>query len=332
MPGMDGGPAGIGASEGRAKGVRRFACDEGPIRLDRYLTLRCPDLSRSRVGHLVRDGHATVNDATAKPSQVVRRGDRVTLAVPAPVPSTLDPEAIPLSVVYEDPDILVVDKPPGLPVHPSPGHPSHTLVNALLAHCTDLSGVGGELRPGIVHRLDKDTSGLIVVAKSDAAHRAVARQLQDRQVAKSYLALVWGAPEPAEGCIDRPIARDPRNRKRMAVVEGGRDARTRYSVRRRLGEYALVEARPETGRTHQIRVHLASVGHPIVGDQVYGRRRTSLVGRQFLHAHRLRLRLPSTGREVDLSAPLALDLQAALDTLERGPAPAAAGSTSSREG
>jgi 23S rRNA pseudouridine1911/1915/1917 synthase len=239
---------------------------------------------------------------------------------------------MPLSVVYEDADILVVDKPPGLPVHPSPGHPTHTLVNALLAHCTDLSGVGGELRPGIVHRLDMDTSGLMVVAKSDAAHRAVARQLQDRQVAKTYLALVWGVPQPGEGCIDRPIARDPRNRKRMAVVEGGREARTRYTVLRRFAECALVEARPETGRTHQIRVHMASAGHPIVGDQVYGRRRTILVDRHFLHAHRLRLRLPSTGRELELSAPLAPDLQAAMDALEGDVAAEAGRSTSSRGG
>ena len=332
MRGMDEGPAGQGSPEERAKGARRFACDKGPIRLDRYLALRCPDLSRSRVGRLVREGHATVNGAPAKPSQVVRTGDRVTLVVPPPIPSTLSAEAMPLAVVYEDPDILVVDKPPGLPVHPSPGHPTHTLVNALLAHCTDLSGVGGELRPGIVHRLDMDTSGLMVVAKNDAAHRAVARQLHDRQVAKSYLALVWGTPEPGEGYIDRPIARDPRNRKRMAVVEGGRDARTRYTVWRGYGECALVEARPETGRTHQIRVHLASVGHPIVGDQVYSRRRTSLVSRQFLHAHRLRLRLPSTDREMEFSAPLAPDLQTGLDALEQGQATAAGDSTSSPGG
>ncbi len=329
---MDGGPAVRGSPEARSERARRFACNEGPIRLDRYLALRCPDLSRSRVGRLVRQGHATVNGAPAKPAQVVRTGDRVTLVVPPPIPSALSPEAMPLSVVYEDPDILVVDKPPGLPVHPSPGHPTHTLVNALLAHCTDLSGVGGELRPGIVHRLDMDTSGLMVVAKNDAAHRAVARQLQDRQVAKSYLALVWGIPEPREGNIDRPIARDPRNRKRMAVVEGGRDARTRYTVWRRLGECALVEARPETGRTHQIRVHLASVGHPIVGDQVYSRRRTKLVSRQFLHAHRLRLRLPSTDQEMEFSTPLAPDLQMALDALEQGSATTAGDSTSSPGG
>ena len=295
--------------------TRRFTVVTGGVRLDQYLALSCPDLSRSRVARLVREGHATVNRAQAKPAQPVHPGDLVTLSVPEAAPSPLVPEALPLAVVYEDSDIIVVDKPPGMPVHPSPGHPSHTLVHALLAYCTDLSGVGGSLRPGIVHRLDKDTSGLVVAAKHDAAHRAIAGQLQRREVEKGYTALVWGVLVPASGCVTGPIGRDPRNRKRMAIVSGGREARTGYEVLETLGEHSLVEARPTTGRTHQIRVHLASLGHPIVGDSVYSRRRTDLVDRQFLHAHRLRLRLPSTDQGIELVAPLAPDLRRALELL-----------------
>ena len=306
---------------------RRFVCSEPAPRLDQFLALHCPDLSRSRLGRLVREGHVTVNGAAAKPAQALYPGDQVVLRPPAPTPSPLTPEPIPLRVIHEDRDILVVDKPPGMPVHPSPGHPSHTLVNALLAHCTDLSGVGGELRPGIVHRLDKDTSGLMVVAKNDAAHWAVARQLQDRHVEKTYLALVWGLPQPTEGRIDAPIARDPGNRKRMAVVGGGRDSLTLYQVKRRLGEVTLAEARPRTGRTHQIRVHLAFIGHPVVGDPVYSRRKTDLVARQFLHSHRLRLRLPSTDQEVEFTAPLPPDLVAALEAFSRLNMPPGGGTT-----
>jgi 23S rRNA pseudouridine1911/1915/1917 synthase len=301
--------------------TRRFVAKRGGMRLDQYLALCCPDLSRSQVARLIRGGYAEINSAPARPAQAVRPGDRVTLRLPEPEPSTLRPEAIPLRVVYEDPDILVVDKPPGLPIHPSPGHASRTLVNALLAHCADLSGVGGALRPGIVHRLDKDTSGLMVVAKHDAAHRAVAGQLQARLVEKTYLALVWGLPVPQEGCITGPIGRDPRNRKRMAVVDGGREACTHYRTLRALGEAALLEVRPKTGRTHQVRVHLASLGHPLVGDMVYGRRKTDLVGRHFLHAHRLRFRLPSTGQHTAFEAPLPPDLRFALEALEGQSAP-----------
>ena len=302
-----------GARGGRATGSRTFVVGAGAEdRLDRYLAGRCADLSRTRLTRLIGDGLVAVNGGGAKASMTVHRGDEITLVVPPPAPTSLEAEALPLAIVYEDADLLVVDKPPGLPVHPSPGHPSHTLVNALLAHCTDLSGIGGVLRPGIVHRLDMDTSGLVVVAKHDAAHQALARALKERRVTKVYLALVWGRPQPPEGSIDAPIARDPRNRKRMAVVSGGREAQTSYRTLESHEEVTLLELRPRTGRTHQIRVHLASIGHPIVGDAVYGRRKTDLVTRQFLHAAGLGFRLPSTGEHREFTAPLPPDLQQAL--------------------
>ncbi len=292
-------------------------------RLDRFLARRRPGISRSYVARLIVDGLVTVNGDGAKPAALVRAGDRIALTVPPPSPLPVEPEALPLEIVYEDADMLVVDKPPGMPVHPSPGHPSHTLVNAIMAYCTDLSGIGGVLRPGIVHRLDLDTSGLLMVAKHDAAHRALAGALKDRRVSKVYLALVWGEPKPGSGSIEAPIGRDPRNRKRMAVVSGGREARTEYRTVEMHGESALVEARPLTGRTHQIRVHLASAGHPIVGDTVYSRRKTDLVGRQFLHAQGLGLPLPSTGEFREFASPLPPDLRAALERARRGQAPVA---------
>ena len=237
------------------------------------------------------------------------------MTVPPPRPVSVEPEPIPLKLVYSDAHLLVVDKPAGLTVHPAPGHPSGTLVNALLALCPDLKGVGGELRPGIVHRLDKDTSGLMVVAKTSEAHLALSRQIKERRVRKGYLALVTGKLQPAEGIIDAPVGRDTRNRKRMAIVGSGREARTRYRVLRSSESYSLVEAFPETGRTHQIRVHLASLGHPLVGDHVYGKR-SALVGRQFLHAHILGFRHPATGGWKEFTSPLPADLEEALSMVE----------------
>jgi 23S rRNA pseudouridine1911/1915/1917 synthase len=244
-------------------------------------------------------------------------GEHVQVTVPPPEPARPEPEAIPLRIVYEDDDLLIVDKPADLAVHPSPGHSSHTLVNAVLAHCPNLSGVGGQRRPGIVHRLDKDTSGLIIVAKHDAAHLSLSRQLKERKVEKTYVALVEGRIDPAQGVIDAPIARDPRHRKRMAIVKGGREARTRYRLLRKVEGRSLVEVRPETGRTHQIRVHLASIGHPVVADPVYGRAKAiAPVPRQFLHAQRLAFRHPRTGERLELEAPLPADLSRALANLE----------------
>ena len=248
-----------------------FRVDEAGERLDTFLAQRCPDLSRSRIQALTAEGCVTVDGAPAKPAARLREGQTVSLVVPPPVPSSLVPQAMDLHVVHEDSDLLVIDKPAGLVTHPAPGHPDHTLANAVLAHCPDLEGVGGEIRPGLVHRLDKDTSGLIVVAKNDAAQAGLSAQFKDRTVSKAYLAAVTGHPDPERATIDAPIGRHPRSRTRMAVVSTGRGAVTEYDVLRHLRGYSLVEARPRTGRTHQIRVHMASVGHPVAGDATYGR-------------------------------------------------------------
>jgi 23S rRNA pseudouridine1911/1915/1917 synthase len=287
----------------------------GSERLDLFLVQEVAELSRSQLKRLIEQGLVLVNGQPGRPGQKLRAGDRVSLTVPPPGQSTLEPEEIPLSVVYQDDELLVLDKPAGLTVHPAPGHPSGTLVNALLAICPDLRGIGDRVRPGIVHRLDKDTSGLMVVAKSHRAHLSLSRQIKERKVKKGYLALVSGELKPREGVIDAPIARNPRDRKRMAVVAGGREARTRYKVLRSNGEYSLVEAFPETGRTHQVRVHFASLGHPLVGDHVYGKR-SAFLGRQFLHAHLLGFSHPDTGEWREFTSPLPPDLQLALDMVE----------------
>jgi 23S rRNA pseudouridine1911/1915/1917 synthase len=290
------------------------------------------DLSRSAVQRLVDAGLITVNGARTDAAHKVGRGDEIVVRIPPPAVATVEAENIPLSIVYEDADLIVIDKPAGLVVHPAAGHDRGTLVNAVLAHAPDLRGVGGEARPGIVHRLDKDTSGLIVVAKHDAAHHELQRQFKARSVKKVYLALVEGHVEPAEGVVDAPIARDRVHRKRMAVALDGRPSRTRYRVLKVFGagveastrtqmlpgqiEYTLVEAYPETGRTHQIRAHFAWLGHPLVGDTVYGRRKPSLsIPRHFLHAARLTLRLPSSGEEYTFVSPLPEDLAQVLESL-----------------
>ena len=297
--------------------VELFA-DHAGERLDAFLARRLVErLSRSHAHKLIADGLVTLNDMPAKASHRLARGDRVVASVPPSETPALVPEAIPLSIIYQDEDVIVVDKPPGLTVHPAAGHPRGTLVNALLALCPELAEIKGTLRPGIVHRLDKDTSGLLVAAKNEAAQANLARQLKDRQVHKVYLALVQGRLERPEGVIDAPIGRHPRRRQRMAVVEGGRQALTRYRVREYLRDaYSLVEVEPLTGRTHQIRVHFASIGHPVVGDRLYGKA-SALVGRQFLHAWRLGFRLPKGGRYREFESPLAADLEAALEALRR---------------
>lgn len=295
-----------------------FVVEVGGIRLDRWLSQHAPGLSRSRVQSLIREGFAEVNGRPAEASYRVRPGDRIVLTVPSPRPLTLIPRPLPLRILYEDEDIAVVEKPPGMPVHPGPGHREDTVVNALLARMSNLSGIGGALRPGIVHRLDKDTSGLLLVAKNDASHQALAQQIKERRFQKGYLALVWGVPYPPEGKIDTPIARSPKDRKRMAVVPGGRPAITRYKVLHAFADCALVEVFPETGRTHQIRVHMQAIGHPLVGDPLYSRRRTTLLTRQFLHAHTVGFAHPRTGQWMTFTSPLPLDLQRALHALERG--------------
>jgi 23S rRNA pseudouridine1911/1915/1917 synthase len=259
--------------------------------------------------------------ARDKSSYSLKTGYTVTVSIPAPLPATLRAERIPLSVVYEDADLVVVDKPAGMVVHPAPGHSSGTLVNALLAHVPNLElDMGDEARPGIVHRLDKDTSGLLVVAKRRQAHEVLTRQMTARTMHKEYIALVDGHPKPSNGVIDAPLARDPRDRHRMAVVAGGRAARTHYQVERDLGRYSLVRVTLETGRTHQIRVHMAYIGHPLVGDPVYGKRtlhEAEKLGleRQFLHAHKLGFTLPSSGEWREFVSDLPGDLQEVLRRL-----------------
>ena len=288
---------------------------------------RLAGLSRAQARRLIDEAMVRVDGVVrVKAGEKLSGGERLSLRIPAPVPAEPQAESMPLSIVYEDENLIVIDKPAGMPVHPGPGHSGHTLVNALLAHCPDLPGIGGVQRPGIVHRLDKDTSGLIVAAKDERTHQGLTRQLAERRMHKTYLALVEGRLEPAEALIDAPIARDPNNRKRMMIrATNGREAQTRYRVREvisvrpelvegRVTEMTYLEASPITGRTHQIRVHLASLGHPIVGDSVYGRA-SKLVGRQFLHAWRLTLQHPISGLELSFEAPLAPDLAQSLREL-----------------
>jgi 23S rRNA pseudouridine1911/1915/1917 synthase len=285
-------------------------------RLDRYVARVRPELSRSYVQQLIVAAQISVNGRPARASLGLRAGDLVAVTVPPPQPVDLVPEAIPLAVVYEDADVVVVDKPAGMVVHPAPGHPGGTLVNALLARYPDMQ-VSGDLRPGIVHRLDAGTSGLLVVARNDAALRDLADQQRERQMRKIYLAVAEGRFRDAEGVIDAPVGRHPADRLRMGVVRTGRLARTHYRVAEELGAYTLLELRLETGRTHQIRVHLQHIARPVLGDPLYGARkgRPSFgLDRQFLHAGQLGFRLPGGGWR-EFSAPLPADLQAALAKL-----------------
>ncbi len=283
------------------------------IRLDRYVAENCPELTRSQAQRLIVGGLVKVNGAVAKAGLKLSNGDRVTVSVPPPTSNLLEPEAIPFDILYEDDDVLVIDKPAGLPVHPAPGHPDHTLVNAILAYLSFPPDTDAPLRPGIVHRLDMDTSGVMLVARNRTAQANLVEQFKTHSVVKLYLVLVKGHLSPERGAIEAPIGRDPRNRKRMAVVaEGrGRSARTRYQVLKYSGDYSLLEVTPETGRTHQIRVHLAAIGHPVVGDTTYGVK-SAFLSRQFVHASRLGFRLPSTGRYVEFESALPSDLEQAL--------------------
>jgi 23S rRNA pseudouridine1911/1915/1917 synthase len=286
-------------------------------RLDRLVAARLADLSRTAVQRLIDDGFITLNGSNCKASDKVEQGDVIVVRVPPPVPTDLLAEDIPLTIVYEDDDVIVIDKPAGLVVHPAAGHNSGTLVNALLGHIPDLEGIGGEVRPGIVHRLDKDTSGLIIAAKNDRALQFLQEQFKARTIKKMYLALVEGIVEPREGIIDAPIGRSKTDRKKMAVTREGRSARTRYRVRQiyRQPDLSLVEAYPETGRTHQIRVHLAWFKHPLVGDEVYGRQRSIVpIERHCLHAAALTLTLPN-GETRTFNSKLPDDLQQVLDRL-----------------
>lgn len=286
-----------------------FQIESAGERLDKAIAVSVPDLSRATIQRLIKTGQVTVNGRTSKPSYRVEAGDEVQVAIPQETPSEIAPEKIDLDIIYEDEYLLAVNKPSGMVVHPAYGHQSGTLVNALLAHWPESRDVGGFDRSGIVHRLDKDTSGLLLVAKSESTHTALQRLFKRRKVKKTYLALVEGHPDPRQGLIDAPIGRDKRNRKQMAIVRSGRVARTTYRVSQSFDEYSLVEIEPETGRTHQIRVHLAWLGYPVVGDQVYGYRKQRLLkNRHFLHAHKLELVHPETKATLSLSAPLPPDL------------------------
>lgn len=291
--------------------------EEGGKRLDKIVRDRVPDLSRTQGQRLIENGAVTVNGRPRKPAYRARPGERVRVIPPPPEPEQLfRPEPIPLDVIHEDEYLLLVNKPAGMVVHPAPGHPDGTLVNALLAHCPDIADVGRRDRAGLVHRLDKGTSGLLVVAKSDSALRALQKQFKRREVAKTYLALVEGRIQPPEGIIEVPIGRDTRNRQRMAAVPDGKYARTRYHAVEVFEDHALLEVHPYTGRTHQVRVHLSWLGYPVVGDAVYGRRRQrSLRERHFLHASRLGFTHPATGEEVAFQAPLPVELSALLRKL-----------------
>ncbi len=294
-----------------------LTADRTGERLDVFLARLARDLSRSQARRLIDDGLVTVDGRRERPSHRLVTGARVAATLPPVEEAGLEPERIPLAIIYQDEDIIVVDKPAGLTVHPAPGHPRGTLVNALLTLVPELAASRDRVRPGIVHRLDKDTSGLLVVARNERARSGLTRQLKEREVRKTYLALVRGIPQPAQGTIEAPIGRHPRNRKKMAVVAGGREAETKYRVREELGSFALLEVEPVTGRTHQIRVHLAAIGHAVVGDAVYGKR-SSLVERQFLHAWRLAFTLPSSGRLVEFESPLPAELRAALGKIRGG--------------
>ncbi len=295
--------------------VYDLVVDKSGTRLDKYAAENCPELSRTQAQKLIADGDIMVNGRVARAGLKLSVGDRVSIRIPPPTPSSLLPEAIPLTIIYEDDDLLVIDKPAGLTVHPAPGHPCGTLANAILSHLSR-PPEAGDLRPGIVHRLDKDTSGLIIVAKNSAAHSNLAGQFKARTVVKAYQALVRGHLTLEDGIIEAHIGRDPRDRKRMAVVADtrGRQARTRYHVIKYIDNYTLLEVRPETGRTHQIRVHLAAIGYPVVGDAVYGVKSPHL-SRQFLHASLLGFRLPSTGQYVEFKSELPMDLQRALKSI-----------------
>jgi len=297
-------------------------------RLDTWLAGALPRLSRTRIARLIQDGHVRINGRVPRKRDQPQAGDVIDVEIPPPDEVRLQPEPIPLRIVFEDADLLVIDKPAGLVVHPAPGHTSGTLVHAVLHHAGELPGIGGVRRPGIVHRLDKDTSGLMLVAKTDAAHRALSAALKQREIRRTYRVAAWGHLRRATQTIEAPIGRSPSNRKRMAVRAGGRAAVTHVRRLERWQAADLLEARLETGRTHQIRVHLAAIGHPVIGDREYGgsaergisgptrvwaRELAALVPRQFLHAAELRFRHPTHGEEMHMSAPLPPDLEAAAD-------------------
>jgi 23S rRNA pseudouridine1911/1915/1917 synthase len=296
-------------------GVLRPTREDIGTRLDRYVADNLPDFSRSTVQTLIENGHILVDGQQRKPKFRMTPGETVTVEIPPPVDDEIQPDDIPLAVVYEDADVIVINKPAGMVVHPAPGHPRGTLANALVAHAPEIA-VGGSHRPGIVHRLDKDTSGLIVAAKNDKGRLSLVSQWAEQRVKKTYLALVAGVIEEDQATIDAPIGRDPKHRQRMAVTRSGRPAVTHFNVVERFADVTLLKVTIETGRTHQIRVHLAFIGHPVIGDDVYGRASDDFpeLTRQFLHASELEFNLPG-GDRVTFSSTLPADLESTLDAL-----------------
>jgi 23S rRNA pseudouridine1911/1915/1917 synthase len=300
------------------------APEEAGVRIDRYLVGILPGQSRSQIQRLIKESRVRIDQQPVRPNRIVHAGEAIVVDVPAPAGVTLEPEALDLDVIYEDPDLVVVNKPAGMVVHPAAGHARGTLVNALLHRITDLSGVGGETRPGIVHRLDRGTSGLMVIAKNDRAHAELSRQFHDREVEKEYVALVWGVVQAGRR-IEEPIGRDPIDRKRMSArARRARSATTRVTKAVHLRGVSLLSVAIATGRTHQIRVHLSAIGHPIVGDAIYGGIRRRVAGdlrpvlrleRPFLHAARLVFHHPGDGRRIEFTCPLPEDLQSVLDAI-----------------
>ncbi len=285
-----------------------------PQRLDIYLTQQLEGITRSHIQKLIEQGLVQLNDHGCDKKTVVKSGDRLTVEFPEAQPLNIEAQSMPLDVLYEDQYLLVINKPVGLVVHPAPGHSDSTLVNALLAHCQNLSGINGAARPGIVHRLDKNTSGAIVVAKTDLAHQHLQAQIQAKTARREYLGVVNGVPKTISGTVDAPIGRHPIDRKKMAVIEKGRSAITHWEVKERLGNYTLLKFDLETGRTHQIRVHAAHMGHAIAGDPVYGRAISHLKG-QALHAWRLTFVHPVSGEMIQAIAPLPVSLEKFLKKL-----------------
>ncbi len=293
--------------------------EDAKARIDKYITDRMPEgFSRSQIQGWIVDQHVTVNGQTVKANRKLAEGEQVIVTIPGPASAGLEPENIPLDIVYEDSDLIVINKPTGMVVHPAAGHYSGTMVNALMYHCTDLSGINGELRPGIVHRIDKDTSGLLMAAKNDKAHASLSAQLKDHSVTRKYIALVHGNVEHDHGTVDAPIGRASQNRKMFTVTEkNGKHAVTHFAVNERFGDFTVVELRLETGRTHQIRVHMKFIDHPLVGDPMYGRVRAkaSFVKGQALHAAVLGFVHPTTGEYLEFHAPLPDDMEQELFAL-----------------
>lgn len=300
--------------------VRELAVEEDGVRLDKYLSVRLADLTRSYLQKLLKDGDITVNGGTVKSNYKVRCGDRICVKIPEPVEPEILPEELELDILYEDPDILLVNKPKGMVVHPAAGHASGTLVNGLMAHCRNqLSGINGVLRPGIVHRIDMDTTGVLIVCKNDKAHNQIAEQLKVHSITRKYYAVVHGIIRDNRGTVHAPIGRHPTDRKKMCINEkNGKDAVTHYQVLARYRRFTYIECQLETGRTHQIRVHMASIGHPILGDQVYGPSRCPFAGLQgqTLHAGVLGIRHPETNEYMEFHAPLPEYFQCLLKKLE----------------